>query len=350
MKILIGNDNFSAHFFERLGYLRVFQACGHQAVLWNIQDKPANDIFDEFEPDIFMFQSYNLNRAIINCIQRRPHLYTIMKCGEWGHCSDTIDRNKYQVLCATQQEIDNVMALHTTCNQPNYLSTYYHPDWIEDSFGHWMKYGMNVKSHLLAADLFEYTNGTPKPELRCDLSFVGGYWPYKARVLEEYLIPLCRDNSCKIKIFGNGIWPVHQYCGSIPDNLVKHLWASSTICPNLHEPHSQDLHRDCNERTFKLLANRSFVISDYIEGLARIFKDDEIVFAHNPQEFKELILHYIKYPNERIPYIQRGYKKVIMEHSYFERVQEVFMNLNLLNEAANISHMKSKILKPKDVI
>lgn len=348
MRILIGNDNYSAHFFERMGLAKAFMACGHTIHMWHLDKQPAHDVFDEFEPDILLFQTYNLNRAVIECIAKRPRLKCIMKAGEWGPLWDTVDRSKYEVLIASEEEKANTLRLFKMCGQPSYLYIYYHPDWLEDSFGYWMKQGLRVHSHMLAADIFDYTNGTPRPEFKCDLGFLGGYWPYKARVLDEYLIPICRESKIRIKIFGNSIWPVHQYSGSIDNSLVKDFFASCIICPNLHEPHSQDLHRDMNERTFKLLSNQCFVISDYVEGLAKIFNKDEIVFAHNPDEFKELVYHYVKYPDERKPYIDRGYKSVLTQHTYLDRIRDIFLNLGMVKEAEKVETKKGQILVPRE--
>jgi spore maturation protein CgeB len=63
-----------------------------------------------------------------------------------------------------------------------------------------------------------------------------------------------------------------------------------------------------------------------------VFDDDEIVFAKDPEEFFELVNHYLKYPDERIPYIHRGFNKVVSEHTYFHRVAQILKELGLEEE------------------
>ena len=74
MKILISSDGPHAHYYIRLGWGRAFEASGHKVYIWDIASKPAFDAFDEFEPDLFMGQTYNLNDAVYKCIKNRPHL------------------------------------------------------------------------------------------------------------------------------------------------------------------------------------------------------------------------------------------------------------------------------------
>ena len=341
MKILIGNDNFNAHYYIRVGLAKAFNACGHQTHIWNINEKPVFDVFDEFEPDIFIFQTYNLNKDVIQIIKERPHLKCIMKAADWDLIGK-IDPLIYPVLQASQEEIDNVMDLFEETGLPNYLYIHYHPDYIEETHAGWIKKGLRVESQLSGADIFE-AHGRNIPNLRSEVVFIGGYWPYKAQTLDKYLIPIC--NKHNVKIFGNSQWPVPQYCGYIDNDTANDILSSSIICPNLSEPHSQVFGYDVIERPFKLLANSCFVISDYVEGLSKLFDNDEIVFAHTPEEFHKLVSHYVKYPNERIPYTIRGFQRVIKEHTYFHRVSQIFERLGYEDESQKCLEVYQHILK-----
>jgi len=88
MKILISNDGPTAFFYIRTGLARAFAAAGHQVTVWDIDKKPAYDAFDEFEPDLFLGQTYNTTPAICKLIKERPHMKVIMKAGDWGPLSD----------------------------------------------------------------------------------------------------------------------------------------------------------------------------------------------------------------------------------------------------------------------
>ena len=64
-----------------------------------------------------------------------------------------------------------------------------------------------------------------------------------------------------------------------------------------------------------------------------VFNNDEIVFAKTPEEFEDKIRHYLRNPEERLPYIKRGHERILKEHTYFHRVSKIFKELGLLNES-----------------
>jgi len=74
MKIMISSDGPHAHYYERMAWAKAFNACENQVSVWDIHNVPAFDAFDRFEPDIFLGQSYNMDRAVYQCIKERPHL------------------------------------------------------------------------------------------------------------------------------------------------------------------------------------------------------------------------------------------------------------------------------------
>lgn len=342
MKILIANDGPCAFYYIRLGLARTFNACGHQVQLWDINHVPATDMFDTFNPDIFLGQTYNTTRSLCTIIRERPHMKVIMKAGDWGPLTDTIDSSKYGVLKANENEKRLILDLYDETGKPDYLDIYYHPDYIEQTHGYWIKRGVPVNSHMLAADIFEYTNGQFRPEFQSDITFVGGYWGGKSQVFNKYLLPLCNEFKYKIKIFGNSHWPFPQYCGYVQNELVKDVLASATICPQLHEIHSQDFGFDMSERTFKLLSNKCFVISDYVEGLSKLF-GDKLLLVKSPEDFWEKLDHFIKNPDDRLKYIQRGYDEVMSKHTYFHRVSEIFNKLGLTSHSQKCMEVYEQI-------
>ena len=334
MKVLISSDGPHAHYYIRRGWAKVFHALGHDVTMWDIHDVPTFDAFDEFEPDIFLGQTYNLDRALIQCIKERPHMRVVMRASDWGDFQKEIDTEKYPVLTAREDEIKLVEQLKNETGKPDFVHNHYTPKWIKLTHNKWENIGARPVSILEAADVFDYVDGEEKPEYKSDISFVGGYWEYKARAIDKYLIPLCRPvGKFNIKIFGNSDWPVVQYLGRINNDEVKHVFKSATVCPNISEPHSQDFGYDVIERPFKILMRQGFCISDHVQSMAEeIFTHDEIVFADSPIDFKNKIEHYIKHPEKREPYIANGYTSVVNKHTYFHRVAKMFKELGMKDE------------------
>lgn len=340
MKILIQNDGRHAHYYIRLGLARAFEACGHQAFIWDIDQIPAVEIFDNFEPDIFIGQSYNITPTIANLIRERPHLKVELKASDWGPLSDKV-KDEFPITYVTQKEKDILLKLHEDTNQPTYMHIHYHPDYIRETHGGWIDSGIPVYSQLSAADTFEFTNGQKRPELECDVCFIGGYWPYKANVLDRWLVEFCNKTKLRVKIFGNSPWPVHQYCGYIPPNLTKDAISSAKICVNLHEPHSQKYGFDIVERPFKLLANKALVVSDYVEGLAKLIPNG-ILYAKTPEEFATLIENNVAKPYVNINKAVNGHNEVMSKHTYFHRIIEIFNRVGYETEAHKIIQLLSR--------
>jgi hypothetical protein len=344
MKVLISNDTKSAHYYIRMGIAKALTACNHSVIMWDIHKKAVNDAFDEFEPDLFIGQTYNVNRVLRNAIDERPHMKVVMKASEWGTVSDKINLQQYPILVANDREKREILSLHERTGKPDYIFVHYHPDAIPETHAYWIKYGIRAEAQLNAADIFEFTRGQIIPEFRSDIAFAGGYWPYKAVVLDKYLMPICRRDEYNIKIYGNSTWPTKAYCGFIPDQYIKHAFHSATICPNLHEPHSQEFGYDIIERPFKLLSNKCFVISDSVFGLKDLIPNG-IVYADSPDQFSELIDYFIKHPEERDEYIQDGYITVMNNHTYFHRIREMFTRLNMLEEASRVDKAYQGLIK-----
>tara|TARA_R110000824_G_scaffold298460_3_gene486677 strand:- start:282 stop:698 length:417 start_codon:yes stop_codon:yes gene_type:complete len=129
--------------------------------------------------------------------------------------------------------------------------------------------------------------------------------------------------------------------GSIESDNVGALFASATVSPNISEPHSQDFGYDIIERPFKVLMSGGFCISDYVESMANdVFTNNEIVFAKTPEEFKTLIDFYIKNPNERAKHMEAGYNSMVQNHTYFDRIASILLELDLPSEAEKCINKK----------
>lgn len=335
MKILISIDNYFAHYYIRLAIARVLTIMGHQVVLWDINKKPVYDAFDELEPDLFIGQTFNITKPIIECLAERPHCKVIMKASDYGAVSSMIDRDKYPVLIANEKEIDMVKELQEKTGKPNFVYVHYMKERMHGTHNYWKdNLGINYFSLMNAADITQYTNGTPKPEYDCDFCFVGGRWGYKSRTFDKWLIPLLsRDKNYRVKIFGNQAWGVSQYCGFLPEEEVKHLFSSAKVCPNLSEPHSQDLGYDVIERPFKLLAAKACVLSDYVEDLYKLFPDGEIHFAKTPEEFVDKLDVLLSDQKLRVESAMAGYENVLKHHTYFHRVRDIMLELGMEDQA-----------------
>ena len=334
--------------FIRTGWGRVFSNLGHTFMFWQPEVKPAFDVFSEFEPDIFIGTTFDLDRAIYKNIVSRPNMKVILYASAWGELIDNIDPKEYPIVIATEKEKELLAKLKRETGKPDFVFLHYHNNWIQRTLGGWDTIGIKPVSMLNAADLYDYYPGEVKEQFISDIAFVGGYWPYKGRNLNKFILPLC--NKYKVKIFGNQPWPVPQYLGYTDTEDVKHIFSSAKICPNVSEPHSTDFGFDIVERPFKILSSGNFCISDYVQSQVEDIFHDIIPSPKTYNEFKDLIDYYLDKPEERQQLANKGKKLVLMEHTYFERVRDMFLHLGMFGDAEKTVELKKKFLQSEKTL
>lgn len=331
--------------YVRTGWGRVFAALGHEFRFWIPEAKPAFDAFAEYEPELFIGTSYGVDRAVEKCIRRRPEMKVILYASAWGPYLKDVDLTKYPIVVTGDEEKRTIERLKKETGKPDFVFIHAHDRWLEGTMSGWREIGVMPIGILNAADTFDYYPGRYRPELACDIGFVGGYWPYKARNLDKCLLPLCHPSTgLNVKLFGNSSWPVHQYLGLIENEDVRDLFASATVCPNVSEPHSTDLGWDVIERPFKILSSGGFCVSDFVEEARDLFTEDELVMCVSATHFRDTVREFIRYPEERLPFMEKGRKKVLEKHTYFDRVGQMFVGLGENEEAKRAVELKKRLI------
>lgn len=345
MKILISNDGSPAHTYIRTGLARAFATCGHDVVIWDIKTKSPFDAFDEFNPDLVLSQTYNIDDAWIKIFSERPQTKLVLRASDYGEFANDVSSKGYPILVTSFEERNRLLKLRDRTGKPDFLHNHYIQSSIEKTHSGWIEDGFEVRSLLSGADVFDFTNGVKIPELESDICFVGGRWGYKSKTLDKWMLPLCNpDFKYKIKIFGNQAWGIPQYLGTVSQPFTRNVLASAKICPNISEPHSQDFGYDIIERPWKLLSNNCFCISDYVEDLAKTIPNG-IVFCKTPEEFKEKIDYFLNEDNiiEKEQIRASGYNEVINNHTYFHRIMNIFSWYNDLYEVNKTKQIYERV-------
>lgn len=180
------------------------------------------------------------------------------------------------------------------------------------------------------------------PAFVSDISFVGTYLPAKKRAFKELLFPLKKKH--KVSLYGQD-WTVRDrtlgwvgrfgqlfnipYIKSIQkpklalDDEAK-IYASSIISINIHEEYQRACGGDCNERTFKIPLCGGFEIVDDVACIHKYFEaGKEIVIAKDKHDWFEKINFYIKNPDARLPIIRAGRERILKDHTYHSRVEQM---------------------------
>lgn len=350
MKILMQHDGFfgNGNFNPRLGLVNVFRALGHTVIDWDFKAINPFDMFTLAERDgpldLFIGQTYNANRAVCKNIESRPYLKVLLQCSTWGEILKDIDLTKYPILVPTEDEKRLITTLSRV--HPGILVYQnYAPDRVADCLGGWGEAGCLPISNLNAADYFVYNKGRKLKEFETDVAYVGGRWPYKGNNIDKYILPLLnertapkvKDRKVSVHIYGGTGWQgVAQYRGFAKDEDVRDIFASAICCPNVSEPHSNEWGFDVVERPFKVALAGGLCILDNVKSLIENFtttQEPMLLVYHSYKELCEIIGYFKHNDFERPEFINRSYEHVLKNHTYFNRVQELFYKLGYTQEA-----------------
>lgn len=324
MRFLIYNDSAGASVWFKQGIAKALAYSGHDVYFYT----PEQSLFDalaQLQPDVLYTNTYSLTEETLRAVKKYPHLKIFLRGNDWGeHLRDVPDW--MPIGKVSEQEVRIVEKLRDQ-GGVQFIFTHYHPNDIELTMGHWTKQlGIPTIALSNSADVFSYSVAHPRAELECDISFLGGYWGYKAVTIKPYVFNLFHP-SAKLngKIFGNSVWPQSQYLGNLREDYVKDLFVSTKVNLNVHEPHSQIFGYDVNERIFKVLCAGGFLVSDYVESIAKnYFPNGEVVMGKTPQEFQELVRYYLENPERCRNIRETGQQTVLHNYTYFHQVQRMF--------------------------
>lgn len=315
-----------ASFFIYNGLARAFDKLGYKVFFWDNTKNSAFDFFNDVEPDIYFGQGYNLCRAEIKCIKNRPEMKVLLKVGIDGNINSEFDHTKYEALFTSEEEKKNVGELQ---NHPYlFLFNYGRPKYQDLLIGNWKSVAKTFML-TLAGDKYAFFPDY-RENLQSDIVFCGGYWQYKSKNLNPYII----NNFCypvgkyKIKIFGNQVWPVPQYGGIISDNTIRQIISSSKITPAVHEPHANRYGYEEESRVYNAMLCKSLVLCDRVDSYKEAFGDTLPIF-NDEHCYKDCIDYYLKNEDKRLELIEKQYNIAINNETYDNRVKDI---LEVINE------------------
>ncbi len=311
-----------AGYYIGTGICNAFKKLGHE-VLISTSDIDRM-LFEEFQPDLFFGSISYMNDFDVDYLND-----TNIKVLAWTFPHTPIDTTKDLLMTSVTPEQES--KLLKLKNLSGVVIQFLQPN-AEEYCSNWIKKGVKVIGMPCAADILTYYPKEPTEKYKSDLAYIGGYWPKKAgthlnaKGLDHYIVPLKKKYGQRFKIYGWG-WPKGLCEGTIPFGSDNDLFNSAKIILNLHEPHSRNLGIDVTERVFKVMASKGFQIVDYVEALRGFFKEDELVAADTLEGYHKLVEHYLKHPEDRAPFIEKGYKRVMKEHCYTHRVEELLKKI-----------------------
>jgi spore maturation protein CgeB len=162
-----------------------------------------------------------------------------------------------------------------------------------------------------------------------DVCFVGVPFQSRLEILEclsEYNMGVFGDSWTKYFMVRGKKTPPY-YRGLASGEVVNKIYLASRIVLNMH--HSQSV-AGLNTRTFDIPACGAFEIVDYKKIIENHFAiDKEIVSFKDINELKSKIDFYLKNDELRKSISLQGQRKVLHEHTWVHRAQEVLKVLSI---------------------
>jgi len=329
------------------GYVRGMRKAGLEVIIWNGLDaSELKGILEAFRPELF-----------IGYLRRGRD----RKNFDWV-CGESFELlNRYRKLCGmktalhanpdvqvllprlklhfTEGDISNAEQFYSQPTPPtaeekvlvdegfiDFILHHYSRELTEVCFKYWLSNGIVVLAHPLAADDEYYTPPLLPKIKHYDISFIGGWWPFKGQQMNRHLLPMREKFGERLKVYGRN-WPYLSNGHIADDEYMRIVW-KSRINLVFHEPsqvHDFALH--VNERIFKLYAMRAFAICDNNPCLREYFDDSEIVIADGPEDMIDKCEYYLRKPMARHRIANKGYRAVKARHTYSKRVMELLTAL-----------------------
>jgi spore maturation protein CgeB len=133
-------------------------------------------------------------------------------------------------------------------------------------------------------------------------------------------------NDFDLHLYGDDGWEglvngKIEFYGMLNYNELLKLYKGSKI--NLNIPMVQ-LKSGVEQEVYDILACRSFVLVGYRPGIEDLFELGKEIFCyHDPEELRELCCYFLKHPSEREEMAKRAHLRVLNEHTYERRIENL---------------------------
>ncbi|MCK9557764.1 MAG: glycosyltransferase [Candidatus Cloacimonetes bacterium] len=298
MKILLCNPPGGAFTFITQGMINALRDIGCVAERWD----GKKGSWYSFDPDLY-----------IGCSGHRQDIPRDRRCKIALHVNPYGPKRIEPNINESQDAINWVSSI-----RPDAVFGYGH-ETDRHYWSFWDRDGMPWVPLATAGDatIFKTSNGTHD---KYDIGYVGGRWPYKAKDIDAYLLPVLRDRTISHKVCGWGTWPENLCNGIIADNEVPILLANCKIAPCISEPHTITSGIDLPERVFKVILSGAVAVHDPAFDISR-YLPTSAIWAETPNGYHAKIKDLLRLDANALKEIARKqHKDVLSAHTYHHRM------------------------------
>lgn len=162
-----------------------------------------------------------------------------------------------------------------------------------------------------------------------DVVYLGGRWPYKAKTIDAYLLPVLDSYQHAIKGYGN--WPPQYKVDRLPEDGSNQFLNTGKIGPCISEAHTHQFGFDIPERAFKLALAGVLAIHDPVPSIKAMIPS--MVVARDAQDYKRLVGYYLSNSDIAKDTAKRQKEEVLNNHTYHHRCSTLLHGLGFHQEA-----------------
>jgi len=321
------------------GYKNAFEDLGHKFFILTSNDD-LKEVLDRTKPDIFMTSSHNyylkfLDLKLLVEYRKKTGMFMLTKIDFWKSPIKWYRVNEARSLKDEKEKIEMIKT--SLLGDVFYHNVEQNDPRMEGFTG---ATGRKFETIPLATDKKVIFPEFDK-KFEGDICYIGTNLSQKRKSFKELLFPLAKKYN--LRIYGQD-WTLKDRILGIIQKLGQYfniqflktirkpklnlgderkIYSSSKICVNIHEDYQRKYGKDVNERLFKIPACKGFQITDYVSCIGEYFNPDEIVYTGTKKEWFEKIDYYMKHPEERKKIAEKGYKRVMKEHTYHNRARQI---------------------------
>jgi hypothetical protein len=162
-----------------------------------------------------------------------------------------------------------------------------------------------------------------------DVVYLGGRWPYKAKTIDAYLLPVLDSYQHAIRGYGN--WPSKYKVERLPEDQSNQFLNTGKIGPCISEAHTHQYGFDIPERAFKLALSGVLAIHDPVPSIKAMIPS--MVVARDAQDYKNLVGRYLSNPDLAKDVARKQREEVLNNHTYHHRCATLLRGLGYHQEA-----------------
>jgi hypothetical protein len=209
------------------------------------------------------------------------------------------------------------------------------PEYVDYFYEGYRRLGIPVMSMPYGADItsrVKISSPIEAPEL--DIMFVGNLRHRAKGNLPIFRSLFNLSSPERIGVYGDAAWKENfgnllgdiRYTNS-RDDLAK-MYRSARISPNLHTARQVRDHIQINDRIFQIAGFKGFQIAD-TNLVSEFYASDEIPCTENTDQYLTWAKEFILYPERRISYIEKAYKRTVQSHTWFNRIAQIYELLGI---------------------